>query len=57
MLQLHLSQLIYAHLLVSVAGQYGSDVPHWYQKYAWALKFIEFGYTTLFMELGEQESS
>lgn len=39
--------------LAPSAGQYGSEVPHWYQKYAWALKFIEYGYTTVFMELGK----
>lgn len=31
-------------------GQYGTDVPHWYQKYAWALKFLEWGYHVTFFE-------
>lgn len=31
-------------------GQYGSRVPHWYQKYAWALKFLEWGYRPTFFE-------
>lgn len=39
------------------AGQYKTDVPHWYQKYAWALKFIEMGYVTVFIEMGAPASS
>ena len=33
------------------AGQYGKEVPHWYSKYSWALKFLEWGYTAVFVEL------
>ena len=33
------------------AGQYGKDVPHWYSKYSWALKLLEWGYTAVFVEL------
>lgn len=31
-------------------GQYGSAVPHWYQKYAWGLKFMQWGYSCNFFE-------
>ena len=33
-------------------GQYGNAVPHWYQKYAWGLKLLEWGYSPLFFETG-----
>lgn len=35
------------------AGQYGSSVPHWYQKYAWGLKFLQWGYSVAFFETGK----
>jgi len=31
-------------------GQYGSANPHWYAKYAWASKFLQWGYHVTFFE-------
>lgn len=33
------------------AGQYGKEVPHWYSKYSWGLKLLEWGYTAVFVEM------
>ena len=46
---------VFEHMVYDVcdytAGQYGKEVPHWYSKYSWALKFLEWGYTAVFVEL------
>ena len=41
----------------ALVGQYGTAVPHWYQKYAWGLKFMQWGYTCNFFETGKTSTS
>lgn len=36
-----------------MTGQYKEEVPHYYLKFSWALHFVKWGYTTLFIEMDQ----